>query len=106
MTFLNRLNNHHVCFMCGRRADGMAVGNPDRLGWYCNECGLERAKEAIRMPKDMDVFEQRALQKVAASLPADQFNFPASELPQFIKWVIDDFGEAIRKEVDGGKAPF
>lgn len=55
--------------------------------------------------KDFDIFELRALAKVAAQLPADNFNFPASELPDFLRWAVGEFGEQVRKEVEGG-APF
>jgi hypothetical protein len=100
-----RLNNPESCFICRRRADGRAVGKPAKLGWFCRDCTLELALKAIAM-QPFDVFEQRAVEAVAKQLPADNFNFPADELPAFLQWVVDAFGEAVRKEVEGGKAPF
>jgi ribosomal protein L37AE/L43A len=101
-----RIKNPHSCFICSRRSDGLAVGKPDKLAWFCEECGIKLAKEAYSMPKEFDIFEDRALARIAAKLPPTDFNFPASELPAFLKWMIDDFGEEIRKEIESGKAPF
>jgi hypothetical protein len=102
----SRLNNPDICFMCGCRSDNVAVGRPGQLGWFCLTCGIDRGLEAIKMPKQLDIIEQRALKRVADNLPKDQFNFPPEELPLFVKWVIADFGDAIRAEIESGKAPF
>ncbi|MCC7253830.1 hypothetical protein [Hyphomicrobium sp.] len=100
------LNAPDLCAICRRRSDNIAVGRaPDNLAWTCTDC-LPAAKEAIRMPKDFDRIEQRAVEKVAAQLPADQFAFPADELPQFVRYVLDDFAARLRAELASNEAPF
>lgn len=99
------LNQTHVCFMCRCRSDNLAVGKPDKLAWFCLYCGQDRAKEAYEM-KVFDRLEQEALKKVAAQLPADNFNFPKEELPDFLTWVLQEFGNQIRAQIDGQDIPF
>ena len=101
------LNNEWACGICRRRADGVAVGRPGRLLWRCDECGVERAKEVFHMPtKEFDVFEKRALQKVRDQLVEGDLVVPDGEVMTFLEWLVNDFAEAIRKEIDSGKPPF
>lgn len=99
-----RIGNHQACIVCSRRADGMAVGTPDRLGWYCEICGPERAKEALQDRK-FDQIEQRAAKRVAA-LCGTSISLEPSELPDFIVWVVSEFAKAMRTEVKGDGVPF
>jgi hypothetical protein len=99
-----RINNPESCVLCSRRADGLAVGRPDHLGWYCSECEVELAMRATKA-KDFDIYETRAAVKVADSVGGD-LSVPAVELAAFVKWVVDEFAKAIRDEVASGKAPF
>lgn len=105
---MTRINNPESCICCSRRADGLAVGRPERLGWFCSECGPDMARIALQMAqsKELDVYEQRAAAAVAEKLPATDFNFPAEDLPKFIGWTVREFADAIRKEIEGGKPPF
>lgn len=104
MTASARLNNSESCVLCARRADGLAVGKPEQLGWFCSECGVALAIRATKA-KDFDVYETRAAVKVADSVGGD-LSVPAVELAAFVKWVVDEFAKAIRDEVASGKAPF
>ena len=56
--------------------------------------------------KEFDVLEDRVLSSIAAKLPPEDFNFPASELPNFLKWMLNDFADEIRKEIDNDGMPF
>lgn len=108
MTASARLNDHTQCVCCARRADGLAVGKPGRLAWYCQECGHDLAKSALAMikTKELDVYETRACEAVAALCGLTEVRLPADELPQFIAWVIAEFGPALRKQLEGGEPPF
>ena len=107
MTVHRRLNNPESCIICARRADGIAVGRPDNLGWFCEECGLDRAKEAIKMPaKQFDIFEKRACEQVAELCGTSTVTLSAQELPDFIQWAVENFAEQIRAQVQSGKPPF
>lgn len=96
----SRLNNPHVCFICGRHSAGIAVGKPKDLGWFCFACSLQLAKEMYDMSaKKFDEIEKRAIQRVADNIGSD-LECPKSELPQLIEWLISDFGEALKAEID------
>lgn len=103
-----RINNSHLCISCSRRADGLAVGRPGHLGWFCNTCGPDLAQIALAMAKtpEFDIVEQRAANKVAELSGLSEFTLTASELPDFIKWAVTEFGEAVRKELEGKDVPF
>lgn len=93
-------NNINQCIVCRRRASGVAVGKPDKLGWLCHECGIERAKEVATMKeKAFDQLEKRAIQRIAEKIGED-LQCPKDELPQLIEWLIADFGEALKAEID------
>lgn len=93
-------NNLSQCIVCRRRSSGVAVGKPDKLGWFCNECASERAKEITTMPdKKFDAVEKRAIAAVAQKIGGD-LQCPQSELPQLIEWLISDFGVALKAEID------
>lgn len=93
-------NTHAICIVCRRRSSGVAVGNTDKLGWLCHECGIERAKEVTAMSeKKFDAVEKRAIESVAKKIGGD-LQCPKEELPQLIEWLISDFGEALKAEID------
>lgn len=93
-----------ACIVCSRRHDGLAVGRPNRLGWYCLECGPSNARTALYM-KNMDGVEQRACLKVAEEIDGD-ITIPAAELPAFISWCVKMFAENMRRDIENGGAPF
>ncbi|MFG1340387.1 hypothetical protein [Xanthobacter autotrophicus] len=100
------INNEWVCIVCRRQADSIAVGRPGRLGWLCEECGPERAKDAYMMQREFYKYERRALEKVRAELMEGDLVVPDTELINFLEWLINTFGEKIREELDSGKPPF
>jgi hypothetical protein len=101
------LNNHHICIVCRTRADGIGVGRPGRIGWCCHACGPQRAMEVYRLsPKALDEFEKLAIAKVIEKLDADPLTVPRDDLPAFLAWLIEEFGIAVREEIDSGRAPF
>lgn len=102
-----RLNNHHVCIVCRSRADNIGVGRPNAIGWICNPCGIDRAEEIMQLaPKKLDEIEKRALKTVRAKLPDEGVTVRNDEIFEFLEWLIEEFGLAIRAEVDSGRAPF
>ena len=100
------LNNPWACGMCRRQADSAAVGRPGHLLWRCDVCGTERAREAFSMQREFNAFEKRALERVRAELMEGDLVVPDAELMQFLEWLVNSFGEEIRREIDSGKAPF
>ncbi|MFK4647197.1 ribosomal protein L37AE/L43A [Bradyrhizobium ottawaense] len=102
---MTRLNNSHACIACARRSDGLAVGRPQKLGWFCLECGPDIARKALYM-KNLDAVEQRACEKVAAEAGQEPITIAPSELPAFIAWAVKEFAETMRKDLDEGGAPF
>ena len=101
-----RLNNDEACIVCCRRSDGVAVGDPGsrykakRLGWYCFECGPITAWSVVYMdPKNFDVIEQRVALKLAEELGG--LEVPADEVPAFIAYIIKEFAEEMRRQVNG-----
>lgn len=93
-------NTHTQCIVCRRRSSGVAVGEPDKLGWLCHDCGIERAKDVTAMTdKQFDSIEKRAIQRVAEKIGGD-LQCPKEELPQLIEWLISDFGDALKAEID------
>jgi hypothetical protein len=82
----------------------MAVGKPDRLGWFCSECGVERAKEALAMGRKLDEVEKRAAKRVA-ELCSTAVTLEPQELPEFVEWAVEEFAKAMRQEVKEG-VPF
>jgi len=104
----SRINNPEVCIVCARRADGLAVGHPRRLGWFCNECGPVLAKKALHMTehRKFDPFEERAAASVAALVGTSTITLSQEELAEFITWAVKEFGEALAKEIDAGWPPF
>jgi hypothetical protein len=107
-------NNPESCFVCRRRPDGLGVGHPQKIGWVCQDC-LKIAKEAFAMSdKAFDPFEQRAIERAGNDAgtyldeigKTDLATLDPTEWRLFINTVIRSFGEAIRSEVQSGKAPF
>ena len=105
----SRLNNPESCICCARRADGLAVGKPGKLGWYCEQCTPELARIALDMalqrPKELDSLEKLAAEKVAEQIGGDA-TIPAAELPAFVAWTVKEFAEVMRKNMESGAAPF
>lgn len=102
---MTRINNSHSCIACARRSDGLAVGNPKRLGWFCTECGPDLARKALYM-RNLDSVEQRVCEKVAEQAGAEPLTLNPQELPAFIAWAVKEFAETMRKDLDEGGAPF
>lgn len=103
----SRINNPESCICCARRTDGLAVGRPGRLGWYCNDCGPDLARIALQMQnRNFDSLEQRIAEQVAAKAGSDPLTIEPAELPAFISWAVKEFADTIRKEVETGGAPF
>lgn len=102
----SRVNNPESCICCSRRADGLAVGAPRKLGWYCMECGPEMARIALAMnTRVFDGVEKRAAEFVANEI-GGKIEVEATEAPAFVLWVIEQFSNSMRKEIEGGGAPF
>lgn len=102
----SRINNPESCISCARRADGLAVGTPKKLGWFCNECGPDMAKIALAMhARDFDTVERRAASAVAEAA-GGALEVPADEAPQFVRWVVEQFAENMRKQFEAGAPPF
>lgn len=55
---------------------------------------------------EFDIVEQRAAKKVAELSGLSEFTLTAAELPDFVRWAVTEFGEAVRKELEGKDAPF
>ena len=103
----SRINNPEACICCGRRSDGLAVGKPQKLGWYCNECGPDLAKVAVAMAqREFDIIEKRAIKAVSDMIGNDPVTLDPKETPDFLKWMIDEFSQAMRREIESGAAPF
>ncbi len=106
MTKASRINNSESCICCARRADGVAVGKPGKLGFYCNDCGPDMAKIALAMhTRQFDDVEKRAAQAVAAAA-GGAIEVPITESPAFILWVVEQFAENMRRDMESGAPPF
>lgn len=95
-----------TCICCGRRADGLAVGTATKFGAYCLSCGPDMAKIALAMTtREFDAVEKRAAHKIADEI-GSELSVPAVELPAFVLWVIEQFAENMRKDIEQGGSPF
>jgi hypothetical protein len=105
---MTRLNNPDSCICCARRTDGLAVGRPPKLAWYCSDCGPDLARIALQMQnRNLDAVEQRACLKVAEECSgAEALTIQAAELPAFISFVVKQFADTMRKDLEAGGAPF
>jgi ribosomal protein L37AE/L43A len=102
----SRINNPESCICCARRADGVAVGRPEKLAWYCLECGPEMAKIALAMhTRAFDALEKSAALAVANDA-GGAIEVPDTEAPAFILWVVEQFAQNMRKQIADGGAPF
>jgi ribosomal protein L37AE/L43A len=108
-------NNSECCFVCRRRAAGIGVGKPGQQGWLCMTCDINLAKEAYHMSgRDFDVFERRALKAAGETAGAyldeigktDLASLDEAQWLHFLERVVTAFGDAVRAEVQSGKAPF
>jgi hypothetical protein len=105
---MSRINNPQSCIACARHSSGMAAGKQGWLGWFCDECGPVLARKVLFM-KDLDSFETAACRKVAAEIYSNHEGdllITRDELPAFIGWVVKEFAECMRKQVEDGEAPF
>ena len=101
------VNTPYVCIVCRSHDDGLGVGSPNRVSWYCKRCGPHRARIVHDMDKPtLDAYERRALESVRAQLQDGDLDVPASEILPFLEWLITTYGEEIRKDIDNGGAPF
>jgi hypothetical protein len=106
MTQAARINNSESCLCCSRRADGLAVGHPGKLAWYCNQCGPNMAKIALALhERQFDAVEKRAALAVAEAA-GGAIEVPAAEVPAFVLWVIEQFANCMRQDMASGAPPF
>lgn len=105
---MTRLNNPDSCICCTRRTDGLAVGRPGRLAWFCSDCGPDLARIALQMQnRNLDAVEQRACLKVAEEASSTEpLTISPAELPAFIAWAVKSFADTMRKDLEQGGAPF
>lgn len=96
MTIKSRLNDPRLCIVCSRHACGLAVGSPRRLGWYCTDCGPDLSTEAM-MSNRFDETEVAACKAVAELCVLPEIVLTKDELPQFVKWCVDEFGSELRR---------
>jgi hypothetical protein len=102
----SRVNNSEACICCSRRADGLAVGQPSKLGWYCKDCGPDLAKIALALhARQFDAVEKRAACAIAEAA-GGPIDVPAQEAPAFILWVVEQFADRMRKDMASGAPPF
>ena len=102
----SRVNNPEACICCGRRSDGIAVGKPGKLGWFCNDCGAPMAKSALALhTREFDAIEKRAAEAVATAA-GGAIEVPMAEGPAFILWVVENFALSMRKQIESGSPPF
>lgn len=117
MTLLADIDdNFHVCFICRRRADGIGVTkrkhSPPR--WICHECGPAMAKRALSMPRDFDLYEEKAVVRTVDAVgeyltrigKTDLAEMESHEALDLIRTVINGFGAAVREECKSLEAPF
>ena len=103
-----RINDYNACIVCGRLPDGLAVGNPSRLGWYCADCGPETARKAMDMAgsKTFARWESEAIKAVAKLCGDGEITMKPDEFEQFVAWAVENFGVEMRRIIDSGEAPF
>lgn len=100
------LNKFGTCVVCRAQSQGLAVGEPGRLGWYCEECGPERAERIVKMKEGaLNKLEQDAVMRLLEDLP-ETITVPAGERVLFIEWIIAEFGKNVRRELDANTPPF
>jgi hypothetical protein len=103
----SRVNNPESCICCSRRADGLAVGRPQKLGWFCRDCGPDLARKALHMDnRTFDTLENLVAEQVAKDAANGDVTLTPKELPEFIRWCVTHFADTMRKHVESGKAPF
>ena len=103
----SRINNPEACICCSRRADGLAVGKPGKLAWYCIDCGADMAKIALAMnDRIFDGVEKRAADQVAKDAGNEPVTIQPDEMPDFIRWAVRSFAEQMRKDLEAGGSPF
>lgn len=104
------LDNTEVCFVCRRRAEGMATGGL-RRGWLCNDCGPQVGAKAYAMPsRQFDEYELRALDRAGARAGqyldeiacTDLARLRPTEFRTFLALFLRTFGDGIRAEVARG----
>lgn len=106
------LDNSEACFLCRRRADGLGVLKGNHVGWLCQQCndGGYGMKAITMRARAFDEYEARAMRAAgdAAGRYLDQIG--QTDLAQldpanwgvFCQIMVDEFGEAIRREVGRG----
>lgn len=107
------LDNPESCFVCRRRADGLGVERQNRIGWLCQQCADGGyGTRMIRMPvREFDEYEQTALVRASQGRAGefldrvgttDLVELQPEQWQHVCRLVIEDFGDAIRREVGGG----
>lgn len=105
-------NDPADCFLCRRHAWSIGVKCMGRERWVCREC-MAVAKEIGEMKKaGFDRYEAIACTDAgniagrSLGEKTDLAELTVEEYHDFIRTVITAFGDAIRKQVEGGAAPF
>lgn len=103
-----RINDYNSCVVCGRLPDGLGVGDPKRIGWYCENCGPETARKATDMAgsKTFKKLEQAAIKSVAALCGDGEIRMKPDEFEQFVAWAVENFGVEMRRIIGSGEPPF
>ena len=92
-----RLNNSESCYVCARRACGLAVGNAHRRAWYCEMCTIELAVEAINM--NLDPIEKQTIVNIAEKA-GKEVTLTGEDVNAFIEWVIQEYSNGMRLAVN------
>lgn len=107
------VNDPADCFVCKRRAVGVGAGNPGgNPRWICEDC-IPHISE-IRLVRNFDPYENRARadagEKAGELLDAwgktDLADLTTEQWLTFLKTVISEFGESLRRQVAEMRAPF
>jgi hypothetical protein len=102
---IQRIGRHtEACFICARRAGANAVGGA-RWAWFCNQCGVELARDAVNMTRErFDLIESAARARVASMIVdgvdgGDDVTIQRNDVELFVGWVIDEFSKQMREAV-------
>lgn len=116
MILLTDIKDYHTCWICRRRADGIGVSRSPKSEprWICHECGPAMAKRAISMPRDFDLYEEKAVVRTVDAVgeyltrigKTDLAEMESHEALDLIRTVINGFGAAVREECKSMEAPF
>lgn len=101
------LNRFGVCVVCRAQSIAIAAGEyPGRLAWFCETCGGELAERILHMKDNkLNKLETDAVMKLLEQFP-DRIVIEPEQRVEFIEWIIAEFGNNIRRELDANTPPF